>query len=60
MFTKILRMTVLNSQIICNRSNEESDTHASKRICSDVEEQLADSTSKTLHLGTGKSKGTIF
>ena len=56
--TKILRMTVLNSQIICNRSNEKRDMHAPKRICSDLEEQLADSTSKTLHLGNSKSKDT--
>ena len=58
MFTKILGMTVINFQIFCNCSNEESDTHAPKRICSHLEQQLADSTSKTLHLGNNKSKIT--
>ena len=53
MFTRILGMTVINFEIICNWSNEES---APKRICSPLEEQLADSTSKTLHLGNKKIK----
>ena len=45
-FTRILGMTVINSQINCNWSNEENDTQAQKRICSHLEEQLADPTSK--------------
>ena len=58
MFTKTLGMTVINFQIIRNWSNEESDTHAPKQICSHLEEQLADPTSKNLHLGNKKSKIT--
>ena len=51
-------MTVINSQIICNWSNEESDTQVQKRLCSHLGEQLADSTLKTLHSGNSKSKDT--
>ena len=35
---------------------KEIDTQVHKRICSHLGEQLADSTSKTLHLGNSKSK----
>ena len=58
MFTRILGMAVINFQIICNWSNEERDTKAQKRFWSHLGEELADSTSKTLHLGNSKSKDT--
>ena len=48
---KILYMKVINSKIIYNWSNEERDAQAQKRICLHLEEQLADLTSKTRHLG---------
>ena len=49
-------MAVINFRIICNWSNEESDTQAQKRICTHLEEQLADSTSKTTAFSQQKIK----
>ena len=39
-------MTLINSQIIYNWPNEETDTQAQKLVCLHLKEQLADPTSK--------------
>ena len=57
---RLLDMEVKNAHIIYNWANDERETQAQKRICFYLEEQLADSTLKTLHLGNSKSKDTIF
>ena len=44
LFTRLLTMTLMNSQIIYNWSNEENHTQAQKRIHIHLEEQLANTT----------------